>query len=700
MSGSVSNNHSVSTTNVYNSVAHAVGGTGQHIVSTPSSNYTMVTNYDRAKTTMAGSMRTPSVQMKPWIPFSHPASNATKNFMSNTLILQPADKKHRTVKGSVKPTWHRTINENMTTVVKGIIDTKLDVVQAKLMRSGRTQIQRDLIYDIVKPILIETLGELVFGDKVTQVEMFQVLEDASNIAEFLKQFEPESFGKLEQSVKNPLTTGSVETIKWLFGKGALKNVQIPVALKVLLSLYRIDALLRQQIELSGDSDNTNSLLAHLKGNYPDSTSSTDDLVALLIFYFVAGTDTSSTSLGNAVKVLLSHPDQLEKMMEDPDKYVGPAFKETLRLHPPVRYVTRHKHTPNERNPVPVYVVDLQEANRDKDAFGEDADQFNIERYVSGNQDSATSKEPLSFSWGAHFCMGRQLALPQGEYFLEQLFSRFNLSPTSEDSLKMTQPKYHSLNNECGPLPLMVSAKDDTDSKASDVRSAAPQTSEIDDIKTSDLPMSEADSDSDGEEDVVYYDCPSIPESKQSNPSLSTIQEESESGSTTNALSGKVTRSPLPSLGSSPIKSDLQALFETKHSEGIPAAVSLNNGSRDMRSGSFDSTTSDLTSEETDSVDSKESEVIARNIEQLESQSDAKSMTPQQFAAWIEPRIKEFGQNQHEYISALLSAMSYEQVSNTDSSSSGVLTPPDSQSSGIKQHRSMPNLSLFSTKKFA
>lgn len=125
-----------------------------------------------------------------------------------------------------------------------------------------------------------------------------------------------------------------------------------------------------------------------------------DLLRLLI---VAGNETVSRLIGNAVLALLAHPEQLAWVAVAPGR-VDLAVEEVLRWDPPVQATLRRVSRPVERRGVRLeagdtVLVSFGAANRDEACFP-DAERFVAQRNTRGH---------LAFGLGTHFCAGAGLA---------------------------------------------------------------------------------------------------------------------------------------------------------------------------------------------------------------------------------------------------------------------------------------------------
>jgi cytochrome P450 len=137
--------------------------------------------------------------------------------------------------------------------------------------------------------------------------------------------------------------------------------------------------------------------------------SEDELVAMVLLLLVAGHETTVNLIGNGMLALLEHPDQLEKLRNDPG-LIKPAVEELLRFTCPVetateRYAREDVWIAGVTIPrgAMVYVV-IASANRDDRQFA-NADALDIAREPNKH---------LSFGLGAHFCLGAMLARLEGQ----------------------------------------------------------------------------------------------------------------------------------------------------------------------------------------------------------------------------------------------------------------------------------------------
>ncbi|MGW4339760.1 cytochrome P450 [Rhodococcus koreensis] len=144
----------------------------------------------------------------------------------------------------------------------------------------------------------------------------------------------------------------------------------------------------------------------------------NELVLICAQLLVAGAESSTSLIGSMVNQLLDHPDQLQKLREDPSLIPG-AVEETLRAESPIKLVhrvtTRDVELGGGRIPADSLVLlMIASANRDEDVFT-DAETFDITR-----EDARTH---FAFGMGSHLCSGAELARSEGRIALERLVAR-------------------------------------------------------------------------------------------------------------------------------------------------------------------------------------------------------------------------------------------------------------------------------------
>jgi cytochrome P450 family 130 len=144
-------------------------------------------------------------------------------------------------------------------------------------------------------------------------------------------------------------------------------------------------------------------------------------LSILAFTFTmvtGGNDTVTGMLGGSMPLLHQRPDQRRLLFEDPDR-IPDAVEELLRLTSPVqglaRTVTRDVTIGDTTIPAGRRTLLLYgSANRDERQYGPDADELDVGRHP---------RNILTFSHGAHHCLGAAAARMQSRVALSELLFR-------------------------------------------------------------------------------------------------------------------------------------------------------------------------------------------------------------------------------------------------------------------------------------
>ncbi|MFJ8017026.1 cytochrome P450 [Streptomyces sp. NPDC096339] len=145
----------------------------------------------------------------------------------------------------------------------------------------------------------------------------------------------------------------------------------------------------------------------------------DELLSLAVLLLVAGHETTTNALGNALLALLRHPAALDRLRKDPGE-VPAALNELLRFDSAVstatfRFTTEAVTLGGTSIPagVPVLIA-LGEANRDPARFPA-PDHLDLDRDAAAH---------LAFGHGIHRCVGAPLAMAEMEIALRAVLTRF------------------------------------------------------------------------------------------------------------------------------------------------------------------------------------------------------------------------------------------------------------------------------------
>ncbi|MYE81977.1 MAG: cytochrome P450 [Gammaproteobacteria bacterium] len=144
-----------------------------------------------------------------------------------------------------------------------------------------------------------------------------------------------------------------------------------------------------------------------------------DLEAMSYYVILAtaGHDTTSSSTAGGLLALLEHPDEFQRVRDDPSM-IPTAIDETVRWVTPVKHFLRYATEDYELRGKVVQEGDAMmmlypSANRDEDVFDEPF------RFIADRRPN----RHLAFGHGAHHCLGHLLAKMEMRHLYGELFRR-------------------------------------------------------------------------------------------------------------------------------------------------------------------------------------------------------------------------------------------------------------------------------------
>lgn len=157
------------------------------------------------------------------------------------------------------------------------------------------------------------------------------------------------------------------------------------------------------------------------------TLSDDELLMFFNQLLVAGNETTRNMISGGLWALAHRPDQWTALVEDPSLIPG-CVEEWLRWTTPVVAFMRTATVDTTLRGVDIAADDpvlllYAAANRDAEAFGDDADVFRVDR---------EHNPQVALGFGPHFCIGAALARLEGRVLLEEMTARWTaLEPAGE-----------------------------------------------------------------------------------------------------------------------------------------------------------------------------------------------------------------------------------------------------------------------------
>ncbi len=142
-----------------------------------------------------------------------------------------------------------------------------------------------------------------------------------------------------------------------------------------------------------------------------------ETISYYVIIATAGHDTTSSSIAGGLHALLTNPDQLQLLRNDPS-LMASAVEEMIRWSTPVKHFMRTATADTVVGAQTIkkgesLLLSYPSANRDESVF-DHADRFDITR---------SPNKHLAFGFGVHFCLGAQLARMEGRALFNELLPR-------------------------------------------------------------------------------------------------------------------------------------------------------------------------------------------------------------------------------------------------------------------------------------
>ena len=274
--------------------------------------------------------------------------------------------------------------ESMRSRIQAIVNELLDEVE----KSEGMDVIRDFAYPLPTIVICDILG-LPPGDR--------------------EQFKGWSDGIIELTAVSPLTVEAADRAR-----------------RSLLELREYFARLVADRRQNPRSDMLSLLVA---AEEQGDRLSLAELLSTSVTLLVAGHETTTHLIGNGLFALLQHPDQFQKLKDNPTLMTS-AIEEFLRYNSPLQRQLRKAAGTIEIGGKQIREGDLVSvmlgaANRDPAEFAE-PDRLDITR---------AENHHVSFGMGIHFCLGAPLARIEGPVALSTLLSRFPAMRLGGDSFE-------------------------------------------------------------------------------------------------------------------------------------------------------------------------------------------------------------------------------------------------------------------------
>ncbi|MER5812913.1 cytochrome P450 [Streptomyces sp. NPDC002033] len=157
-----------------------------------------------------------------------------------------------------------------------------------------------------------------------------------------------------------------------------------------------------------------------------------ELIGMCVLLLIAGHETTVNMIGNGMRALFAHPEQLADLRADLGLLDG-AIEEMLRYDGPVETCTQRLALEDvEMGGVVIparstVLIAMADADRDPARF-EEPGRFDIRRDARGH---------IAFGHGLHYCLGAPLARLEGRIALRSLLERFPGLRSDADEAKLS-----------------------------------------------------------------------------------------------------------------------------------------------------------------------------------------------------------------------------------------------------------------------
>jgi pimeloyl-[acyl-carrier protein] synthase len=198
--------------------------------------------------------------------------------------------------------------------------------------------------------------------------------------------------------------------------------------RVLVSVEEMTAYFREAIRRQKTHPREGLVHALTMASADGAYLAEDEIIANCILTMIGGQETTTNLIGSGVVTLLRHPDQMQKLLDDPS-LMPSAVEELLRFESPIQHTARVAHEDVTlggkliRRGQSVIAV-IAAGNRDPERFP-DPDRLDVTR---------TDNRHLAFGWAAHYCFGAPLARIEGQVAFATLLRRLKHLELASDRI--------------------------------------------------------------------------------------------------------------------------------------------------------------------------------------------------------------------------------------------------------------------------
>lgn len=294
------------------------------------------------------------------------------DFVSHFMVFRDPPR-HTALRGLVAKAFTPQVIEGLRPAIQDIVDEMLDLVE----ENGSMDVVRDLAFPLPAMVIAKMLG-------VPRAQM-----------DSFKSWTTDLFA--------------------LFGAGIATDPAVEAGYGGAVALQQF---FRELIAARRQKATDDLLSRLITAEEQGTVLSEDELVATCALLLIAGHETTTHLIGNAILALLRHPAELQKLRDDPG-LIENAVEELLRYDSVAMILSRRALDDVELGGVKICAGDIvtgliPAGNRDPAVFP-DPDRLDITRKGS---------KSLSFGHGIHYCIGAALARLEARVALSEIIARF------------------------------------------------------------------------------------------------------------------------------------------------------------------------------------------------------------------------------------------------------------------------------------
>jgi cytochrome P450 len=325
--------------------------------------------------------------------------------MGGLAVLDKDPPDHARLRGLVNAPFSRSAAAGLLPRIEAIVDEALDAIAAAATSESAGA---DIVAELAFPLPFAVISEIL-GIPATGKDRIRAL--TGTLALGLEPLPDPGTQQAIRSANEELTALVRDLVQW------------------------------KRAHLGAD------LISALIAAAGDGALTEDELIAQVMFLYVAGHETTANLIAGGILALLRHPDQYRLLQHVP-RLAANAVEELLRYDTPVHLMRRVATAPlavrGQVIPAGSWVIAaLAAANRDPGFFGLDADEFLLTR--------PDAHKNLSFGAGAHHCLGASLARLEAQVAITRFALRF---PSAE----LLDVEWNGRINIRGPRRLMIATQ--------------------------------------------------------------------------------------------------------------------------------------------------------------------------------------------------------------------------------------------------